>query len=280
MPLRRLIFIMLAATATLLLSSCSNAEPDLKIISFNIRYNSWNNIDDANGWPFRKEAVVNMILQEHPDAIGLQEALVDQLLYLDSSLPTYRRVGVGRDDGNEGGEFMAIYYDTTRLENVGYNTYWLSETPEVPSLGWDAACRRTVTTLKLRDRHSGKEFVYLNTHLDHVGMVARAESAKFIASTIKDFPTDLPVILGGDMNSTIDDTIFNTFYANGLQSAKELSGSESNDITYNAFGKGEGSAIDHFFVRNAKVSTYNTLTADYGAPYISDHYPIAITILL
>ena len=280
MPLRRLIFIMLPATATLLLSSCSNAEPDLKIISFNIRYNSWNNIDDANGWPFRKEAVVNMILQEHPDAIGLQEALVDQLLYLDSSLPTYRRVGVGRDDGNEGGEFMAIYYDTTRLENVGYNTYWLSETPEVPSLGWDAACRRTVTTLKLRDRHSGKEFVYLNTHLDHVGMVARAESAKFIASTIKDFPTDLPVILGGDMNSTIDDTIFNTFYANGLQSAKELSGSESNDITYNAFGKGEGSAIDHFFVRNAKVSTYNTLTADYGAPYISDHYPIAITILL
>lgn len=266
--------------AALILSSCSKAEPDLKIISFNIRYNSWNNIDDANGWPFRKEAVVNMILQEHPDAIGLQEALVDQLLYLDSSLPTYRRVGVGRDDGNEGGEFMAIYYDTTRLENVGYNTYWLSETPEVPSLGWDAACRRTVTTLKLRDRHSGKEFVYLNTHLDHVGMVARAESAKFIASTIKDFPTDLPVILGGDMNSTIDDTIFNTFYANGLQSAKELSGSESNDITYNAFGKGEGSAIDHFFVRNAKVSTYNTLTADYGAPYISDHYPIAITILL
>ena len=264
----------------LLLSSCSKAEPDLKIISFNIRYNSWNNIDDANGWPFRKEAVVNMILQEHPDAIGLQEALVDQLLYLDSSLPTYRRVGVGRDDGNEGGEFMAIYYDTTRLEYVGYNTYWLSETPEVPSLGWDAACRRTVTTLKLRDRHSGKEFVYLNTHLDHVGMVARAESAKFIASTIKDFPTDLPVILGGDMNSTIDDTIFNTFYTNGLQSAKELSGSESNDITYNAFGKGEGSAIDHFFVRNAKVSTYNTLTADYGAPYISDHYPIAITILL
>lgn len=264
----------------LLLSSCSKAEPDLKIISFNIRYNSWNNIDDANGWPFRKEAVVNMILREHPDAIGLQEALVDQLLYLDSSLPTYRRVGVGRDDGKEGGEFMAIYYDTTRLEYVGYNTYWLSETPEVPSFGWDAACRRTVTTLKLRDRHSGEEFVYLNTHLDHVGMVARAESAKFIASTIKDFPTDLPVILGGDMNSTIDDTIFNTFYANGLQSAKELSGSESNDITYNAFGKGEGSAIDHFFVRNAKVSTYNTLTADYGAPYISDHYPIAITILL
>ncbi len=271
----RLLFV-----AALILSSCSNAEPDLKIISFNIRYNSWNNIDGANGWPFRKEAVVNMITQEHPDAIGLQEALVDQLLYLDSSLPTYRRVGVGRDDGKDAGEFMAIYYDTTRLEYLGYNTYWLSETPEVPSIGWDAACRRTVTTLKLRDRHSGKEFVYLNTHLDHVGMVARAESAKFIASTIKDFPTDLPVILGGDMNSTIDDTIFNTFYANGLQSAKELSGSESNDITYNAFGKGEGSAIDHFFVRNAKVSTFNTLTADYGAPYISDHYPIAITIPL
>lgn len=121
----------------------------VSFISFNIRYNSWNNIDGVNGWPNRRAAVVRMINEERPAAIGLQEALIDQLLYLDSNLPGYRRVGVGRDDGKKGGEFMAIYYDTSRLEYRGCDTWWLSETPYQPSLGWDAACRRTVNLAPL-----------------------------------------------------------------------------------------------------------------------------------
>ena len=109
---------------------------DLKIISFNIRYNSWENIDGENGWPYRKAAVVRMVNEERPAAIGLQEALIDQLQYLDSCLPTYKRVGVGRDDGKEAGEFMAIYYDTTQLElDIDAHTFWLIETRLVPSLG-------------------------------------------------------------------------------------------------------------------------------------------------
>ena len=128
----------------------------MKIISFNIRYNSWNNIDGENGWPNRKGAVAKMLLEEHPAAIGLQEALIDQLQYLDTVLTHYRRIGVGRDDGKEAGEFMAIYYDTTRLELLSHRTRWLSETPDVPTKGWDAACYRTVTIARFRDRQSGK----------------------------------------------------------------------------------------------------------------------------
>lgn len=252
---------------------------ELKIISFNVRYNSWNNIDGENGWPYRKNAVVRMINEERPAAIGLQEALIDQLLYLDSCLPQYRRIGVGRDDGKEGGEFMAIYYDTTRLTAHRVGTSWLSETPMEPSKGWDAACYRTVTSVFFTDKISGQSFYYHNTHLDHMGTVARAESAKYLASLTSEAEGS-PVILGGDMNSTIDDTIFRALYNVGLQDARTLTDSTSNAITYNAYGKAEGSVIDHFFVKDVEVVSFRTLNGDYGVPYISDHYPIEIVIRL
>ncbi|MBP5527451.1 MAG: endonuclease/exonuclease/phosphatase family protein [Bacteroidales bacterium] len=274
-------------SALLLLCSCSKPADELKIVSFNIRYNSYENIDGENGWPNRKEAVVRMINEEKPAAIGLQEALIDQLQYLDSCLPEYRRIGVGRDDGEEAGEFMAIYYDTTRLELELDQTLWLSDTPLQPSLGWDAACRRTVTIAFFRDRKSRKVFCYLNTHLDHVGKTARAEGAGLIAALLNPDPQDwvlcdshTPVILGGDMNSTIDDTIFNAFYNVGLKPAREMTDSISNAITYNGYGKEDGKVIDHFFVKDLKVVSFRTLDGDFGVPYISDHYPIEVVIKL
>ena len=270
---------LLLALVVLLSSGCGKHADELKIISFNIRYNSWNNIDGENGWPYRKNAVVRMINEERPAAIGLQEALIDQLLYLDSCLPQYRRIGVGRDDGKEGGEFMAIYYDTTRLTAHRVGTSWLSETPMEPSKGWDAACYRTVTSVFFTDKISGQSFYYHKTHLDHMGTVARAESAKYLASLTSEAEGS-PVILGGDMNSTIDDTIFRALYNVGLQDARTLTDSTSNAITYNAYGKAEGSVIDHFFVKDVEVVSFRTLNGDYGVPYISDHYPIEIVIRL
>ena len=253
---------------------------DLKIISFNIRYNSWDNIDGENGWPNRKGAVAKMILEEHPAAIGLQEALIDQLQYLDTVLTHYLRIGVGRDDGKEAGEFMAIYYDTTRLELLSHRTRWLSETPDVPTKGWDAACYRTVTIACFRDRQSGKEFQYLNTHLDHVGQTARAEGVKLIVGSLKEssIADNVPVIVGGDMNSTIEDKIFQSFFDVNLKPARELTKKTSHVDTYNAYGKEKSALIDHFFVRDVKVKQFRTLDGNYGVPYISDHYPIEIVI--
>ena len=253
---------------------------DLKIISFNIRYNSWENIDGENGWPNRKGAVAKMILEERPAAIGLQEALIDQLQYLDTVLTHYRRIGVGRDDGKEAGEFMAFYYDTTRLELLSHRTRWLSETPDVPTKGWDAACYRTVTIALFRDRRSGQEFQYLNTHLDHVGQTARAEGVKLIVRSLKEssISDHIPVIVGGDMNSTIEDKIFQSFFDVNLKAARELTKRTSHVDTYNAYGKEPSALIDHFFVRNVKVKQFRTLDGNYGVPYISDHYPIEIVI--
>lgn len=252
----------------------------LKIMSFNIRYNPFYQTDGENCWNNRRDAVVNMILQEKPDAIGLQEALLDQLEYLDRHLLDYRRVGVGRDDGLNKGEFMAIYYNVNRLELVSAATRWLSETPLEPSLGWDAACQRTVTIARFRDLKSGNEFAYLNTHFDHIGAEARNNSARLVSVYASCAASDIPVIVGGDMNSTISDSIFNHFYAIGLQDARQVTRRTSHDITYNAFGGAKGAVIDHFFVKGLNVRRFRTLNGNYGVPYISDHYPIEIIIRL
>lgn len=274
--LRRFVILVL-----LTIGAAAPQAQNLRIVSFNIRYNPYYQTDGDNCWDNRRDAVVRMIESERPAAIGLQEALLDQLEYLDRHLTGYRRVGVGRDDGRDAGEFMAIYYDVSRLDLVSATTRWLSDTPCRPSLGWDAACRRTMTAARFRDRKSGKEFVYVNTHLDHVGQTARAESARLIASLIEANVVDgAPVILGGDMNSTASDTIFNSFYRIGLQDARLLPRRTSHGITYNAFGNDRGAVIDHFFVRGLKVRRFRTLNGNYGVPYVSDHYPIEITIRL
>lgn len=253
----------------------------LKIVSFNIRYNPYYQTDGINCWDNRRDAVVRMIEDEEPDAIGLQEALPDQLEYLDKHLLNYRRIGVGRDNGIDGGEFMAIYYNIKHLELVSATTRWLSETPCTPSLGWDAACNRTVTIARFRDRRSKKEFVYLNTHLDHVGTAARTNSTQLIANMISErLDKNTPLIVGGDMNSTIKDPIFQSFYNIGLQDARKMPRRTSNSITYNAFGNNVGATIDHFFIRAMKVKRFRTLNRNYGVPYISDHYPIEIRVQL
>ena len=267
----------------LFLCSCNKPVDDLKVISFNIRYNSWDNIDGDNGWPNRKEAVVRMIREERPVAIGLQEALIDQLQYLDSALPEYRRIGVGRDDGKEAGEFMAIYYDTTRLLLLYDTTRWLSMTPEVPSKYEGAGCYRTVTVARFQDRINGREFAYLNTHLDHVSDEARAKGAQVIGDLVTNRLSGIPVVVGGDMNCTAEydeNKPFDFFSRSGLKEARELTDSTSHAITYNAYGQAEGSVIDHFFVKDIKVLQFRTLNGDYGVPYISDHYPIEVVIKL
>lgn len=270
--------------AALLMCGCKQSEDhDLKIISFNIRYNAWDDHDGDNRWANRRDAVVSMVEQERPAAMGLQEALIDQLLYLDSCLPQYRRIGVGRDDGKEAGEFMAIYYDTSRLELLFDTTRWLSDTPEVPSKYEGAGCYRTVTVARFRDKIDGREFAYLNTHLDHVSDDARIRGAQVIADIVASSLSGIPVIVGGDMNTTADTSEFHPFaffHRVGLQDAREMTDSTSHAITYNAFGQNEGSVIDHFFVRDALVLRFRTLDGDYGVPNISDHYPIEIVIHL
>ncbi|MBO7652520.1 MAG: endonuclease/exonuclease/phosphatase family protein [Bacteroidales bacterium] len=273
------IVFLLSLAVLLICGGCGNREKDVEIkyISYNIRYA--NASDGDNAWDIRKPATKEMIEREQPDVFGLQEALIGQLQYIDSNFPQYSRVGVGRDDGKEEGEFMAVYYRNDKFKLMENGDFWLSETPDVCSMGWDAACRRIVTWAKLEDKETGKEFYVFNTHLDHVGEVAREQSILLIVKKIGEIvkKDKAPVFLSGDFNSNVSSPIFDPLKSIMKDSRAILPESEWIP-TYNNFGNGNDAMIDYIFYKNAEVLDFKTLNGDYGKPYISDHYPVMATM--
>ena len=253
-----------------------------KIISFNVRYSSAPEIDGDNRWELRRDAAVKMVAQQKPLVMGLQEACPDQIDFLDLNLTGYKHIGVGRDDGKRAGEMMAIYYDTTRLTLLDSGTFWLSETPEKVSLGWDAACNRTCTWGHFKVKDTDFEFLYFNTHLDHLGSLARKNSIKLIVDKMTELnPDNVPVFLSGDFNSTTDDPIFDPLKAS-LKDAREVSAISDKIITYNGFGTVTDNpntrkewVIDHIFFSGVNPMAFMVLNGNYGVPFISDHYPIS-----
>lgn len=170
----------------------------MNVMSFNIRYD--NPEDGKQNWHHRKENVVQMINFYDLDVIGMQEVLVGQLNYLKSNLQQYKALGVGRDDGKEKGEFSPIFYRKDRFEALKTGTFWLSETPNKISKGWDADLERIATWAIFRDKATGKEFIFMNTHFDHIGDIARVESAKLLKQKSTELAGNLPLILTGDFN--------------------------------------------------------------------------------
>lgn len=268
----------LAAAAGLAGCADTSAENRIKVISYNIRMSGSPAADGDNYWDNRKQASINMVVEEQPDVMGIQEGCPDQIAFLDEHLPQYKHIGVGREDGKAAGEMMAIYYRTDRVELTDGGTFWLSETPDEVSQGWDGACKRTCTWTLMRMKDTGAEFAYLNTHLDHVGPVARAEALKLIVKKIAELvPDSVPVFLTADFNSTTDDAIFDPLKA-VMHDARAKAPQSDPRGTYNDWGNASGVVIDHIFYRDATPESFTVLCdKNYGAPYISDHYPVALT---
>lgn len=265
--------------AILLLFACAivaHAQKDtLTVISYNIRYN--NPDDGDNIWENRRDNAVIMVNMENPDFLCVQEAYYVQLSYLLNSLQNYSYIGLGRDDGKQGGEHMAILYRKDRFEVVAHGDFWLSETPDVCSRGWDAVCHRIVTWGYFLDKQTGKHVYCFNTHLDHVGEVARRESVKLITQRIKEIVKDkkAPVFLTGDFNSDINSEIFDPLKKVLKQARKDAPVTDSKG-TFNGWGSAPNNiVIDHIFYKNAKPMVFKTLNENkYGRALISDHYPI------
>lgn len=274
---------LLILLTALLCLSCRSERPAtgeaaLKVISYNVRYTGEPTSDGENHWDYRRHASINMVREERPALIGTQEVLAGQLEFLRENLPEYEAVGVGRDDGVSAGEHMAIFYLKEAVEMIDWGTFWLSETPEKPTMGWDAACYRTCTWARLRDKASGKEFALMNTHLDHRGVVAREQSIRLLMQRMAKLAgEEIPVVLTGDFNSTTDQPIYSPLKAS-MQDAREVAPESDHRSTFNGWGRGS-SVIDHIFVRGVKVDRFEVLCdRNYGAPYISDHYPVAAEI--
>ena len=166
--------------------------------SYNIRCDT--PVDGDNAWPYRKERVEALIRFYGFDVLGVQEAKPSQMSDL-HTMPGFASVGVGRDGGDRG-EYSAIFYRTDRLRVLDSGTFWLSETPDTVSKGWDAALNRICTWAKMKDRRTGRVFYFFNTHFDHVGREARLRSAELLAGRIRAVAGDkYPVLCTGDFNA-------------------------------------------------------------------------------
>ena len=270
----------LAALMPLLALSCQPKQVEtLPVMSFNVRYGTAK--DGEHVWANRKAAACAMIQDQRPAVFGVQEALDFQLSYFEENCPGYKYVGVGREDGVHEGEHMAVFYDTERIELQEWGTYWLSETPFQPSLGWDAACRRTATWTLLKDKTNGRLFYFVNTHLDHVGKEARRQGLLLLVDQIAAMnPEEYPMILTGDMNVHPDDPCLKEL-RNLMEDARQTAKVTDKEDTWHDWGKVSGRGpIDYvFYAGFAGCEKLEVIRQPYlGVDYVSDHYPVKATL--
>lgn len=284
-------FLIIPAVA-LALASCqgeknNDVNPSFNVMSFNIRYD--NPEDSLDNWKYRKDRAANAIRFYDADIVGTQEVLHNQLQDLKDRLPQYTAIGVAREDGKEEGEYNVLFFKTDRFDNLESGTFWLSETPDEPSLGWDGACRRVATWARLRDRESGKELLALNTHLDHVGKVARREGINLMFQKVNELSQGAPVVVTGDFNSNPDSDVIahvtNPEDPNHLTNTREVA-----EVVYGPswswhdFGNlpyQYRPLIDYIFVRgDVDVTRFGVLAETENEQFLSDHAPVLATFIL
>lgn len=263
----------------LLATTLAGMSSDLKIMTWNIRYN--NPGDGVNAWPNRKEKVFSLLMDVKPAIFCLQEALDGQVNDVARALPGYAWTGVGRDDGAKNGEYVPIFYQKNKFKLVKTGYFWLSETPSIPGkLGWDAVCPRMVTWVALAGKSRDTLFVF-NTHFDHMGKTARIMSARLLVHAADSIAGNHPAIITGDFNATPSDTPYPIITGTGFQDARLLSATDPKgpEYTFTGFatsGK-PGDRIDYIYLRNTKpVKSYQTNDESYQGNYLSDHLPVIV----
>ncbi|MDG4714503.1 endonuclease/exonuclease/phosphatase family protein [Winogradskyella marincola] len=265
-------------TLLVVLNSLSVLSQDLKIMSYNIKLDYPK--EGKNSWINRKPFMVNQIKFYEPDVLGVQEAMPNQMKDLDSLLTGYSFVGVGRDDGKDEGEYSAIFYKKNDLEVVKSSTFWLSQTPDKVSMGWDAVCNRVCTYALFQHKETKKKFWVFNTHFDHVGKEARTKSAVLILDKIKGLNTENhPVFLTGDFNMEPNHESID-YITQTLKDSKEVTELDFGpEGTFNGFHFDQPVTrrIDYVFVsEDVEVYKYAVLSDSWNMQYPSDHLPVLI----
>jgi endonuclease/exonuclease/phosphatase family metal-dependent hydrolase len=266
----------------------TKAQKHINIMTFNIRLDVVS--DSLNSWQYRKEKAASQVLFHETDILAVQEALYNQMLDLQQSLKEYNHTGRGREDGKTKGEYSAIFYKTKRFELLKEATFWLSKTPDIPgSKSWDAAITRIVSWAKFRDRITKKIFFVFNTHFDHIGKIARSESAKMLLKAVDSLAGRTIAIVTGDFNSSPSDepiqVITDKRNPLHLTDTKEvsLSAHYGPTGTFNGFGPKERNddPIDYiYFNRGLKVLQHGTLSQSWQGRFSSDHFPVWVKVLL
>lgn len=273
--MKKLVFLFLWISTMVL------AQNDLSVMSYNVRLGSAD--DGENSWDFRKEKVAELIGYYEPDFLGMQEVQKMQLDYLLENLSQYKFIGLPRENG-EFAEYSCIFYNAEKFKVLEYKTFWLSETPNEISKGWDAACHRIVTYGLFQDKKSKQKFWIANTHLDHMGMKAREESAKMLVEFSKELKAkkDIPFILTGDFNAEPNDKVISI-----LKDTLVDSYTSSNKKPYGPKGTWNGfkfndkieTRLDYIFYTKEKSLTVGSISIIddfYDFKYPSDHLPVLV----
>lgn len=252
---------------------------EITVMSFNIRYK--NSYDKGNNrWLIRKTKFQEYINNYSPDIIGFQEVLAEPLSTLAEYFPDYDYVAVPREEFSNT-ESSPVFYRKDKFDLIDTGTFWLSETPEIISRGWDADCHRICTYVILKHKASGKIFTHLNTHLDHRGQLAQINGMVLILDKIVSLGH--PAVLTGDFNAYEDSEVYLNATA-VLKDTKYLSDSGVNMGTFNDFidASLEGvDPIDFILVSSHfTASYYHVATEKIDNIMLSDHYAVIARISL
>lgn len=252
----------------------------MKVMSYNILCAG----RGENAWEKRIPLVVRTIRNADPDVFGVQEAHYHWMRALMGAFPDYAHVGVGRDNGKKRGEFSAVFYKKDAFRLLDSGNFWLSETPDVPKKGWDAVCIRICSWAKLQQKADGKTFVFMNTHLDHVGQKAMQGGAELIGQRAAEIAGELPVILTGDFNVTPDSVPCLTVKAAGFADTRDLAPGADTGITFNNFEtepSEDQAVIDYIFIKGpVQAKKMQVVRKKLDGHLPSDHYPVVAQLQL
>lgn len=256
------------------------AENTIRVMSFNIRYGSLGIIKRSD----RNDEVLETIRKGMPDSFGVQEATPTWMRYLSKQLEEeYDYVGVGRSDGNNTGEYAAIFYRKDIYEVYDSDTFWLSETPDEPSVGWDASTNRICTWAILENKETGAQYLHMNAHFDHIGEEARKKSVEMILERVETY-NFMPVVFTADMNITEGDEAYKTMAESELLwDTKHVAPDTMDYLTFHNMkpAENEGRILDYVFINQYfGTTTYRVVTAGVDGKFVSDHYPVYADLVI
>ena len=256
------------------------AAGQIQIVSSNVR--CWSPYDiGKKSWFYRASLLMLSIEDVNPDIIGFQEVTRLHYKYLCDCLPAFDSVITYRDNSPLA-EGCPVFYHTEKFSLIDKGSFWLSETPDVMSRGWDAAFNRVCSYVILREKATGKDLVVFNVHLDHKGKQARAQSIKLILEKIGAFGGQ-PCVIMGDFNCSEESDTYETATAL-FSDAKYLAPETRTGATYHNWGtEPDHVNLDYFLISKTGITPlkYNIESDSFNnGVYPSDHFPISLKIEL
>ena len=224
----------------------------------------------------RAPLIKRAILNNNVDVVGFQEVTPFWTECFQRDLEGFDNITVYRAESNKEG--TPIYWNSEKLTALDKGHFWLSDTPDTESLGWDAKCYRIACWVLFEEKETGKKFAFINTHLDHRGEKARINGIQLVCDFIKEkFGSDMPLVLTGDFNARPDsDTLCKA--RSLLNDARDVAKVTTDEPTFHGF-KGLESIIDYIFIsNNIKCNEFKVVKEKEGESFQSDHNGIVAEI--